>query len=133
MRGLQIQTSKFGDTRTKLSALWIFATLNYLYADVETLMDKSVSINLTQESLLGAAMLVETAIAMVLLSQLLGPRTNRLANIIVGTINTVAVLASLLVATPAPYYIFFATIEVASTTLITWYAFTWHNSGGAES
>jgi len=133
MRGLQIQTSKFGDTRTKLSALWIFATLNYLYADVETLMDKSVSINLTQESLLGAAMLVETAIAMVLLSQLLGPRTNRLANIIVGTINTVAILASLFVATPAPYYIFFTTIEVASTTLIMWYAFTWHNSGGTES
>jgi hypothetical protein len=130
MRGSQIQASRFADTRTKLSALWVFATLNYLYADVETLMDRSISINLTQGSLLLAGMLVETAIVMVLLSQFLRPGANRLANIFVGAINTIAVLASLLVATPAPYYVFFAAIEVASTTLIIWYAFTWPNHGG---
>jgi hypothetical protein len=27
------------DLNTKLSTLWLFATLNYLYADVVTLMD----------------------------------------------------------------------------------------------
>jgi hypothetical protein len=75
--------------------------------------------------LLGAAVLVETAIAMVLLSRVLKYRANRLANIIVGIIDTVAVLASLLVATPAVYYAFFATIEIATTMVIVCYAWTW--------
>jgi len=89
-----------------LFTLWIFATLNYVYADVVTLFDKSLSTTLSQTALLGAAVLVETAIAMVLLSRVLKYRANRWANIIVGAINTVAVLASLLVATPALYYLF---------------------------
>src|SRR5260370_40089333 len=106
---------------------WIFATINYVYADVVTLFDKAVSTALSQTALLGAAVLVETAIAMTLLSRVLKYRANRLANIIVGTINTVAVLASLLVATPALYYLFFATIEIATTLTIVWYAWTWRN------
>lgn len=116
-----------GDRRMLLFTLWIFATLNYVYADVVTLFDKSVSTSLSQTALLGAAVLVETAIAMVLLSRILKYRANRWANIIVGAINTVAVLASLLVATPALYYLFFATIEIATTLVIIWYAWTWRN------
>ena len=117
-----------GDRRMMLFTLWIFVTLNYVYADVVTLFDKSVSTVLSQTALFGAAVLVETAIAMVLLSRVLKYNANRWANIIVGAINTVAVLASLLVATPAPYYAFFATIEIATTLTIIWYAWTWHSS-----
>jgi len=111
--------------RMKLFTLWIFVTFNYVYADVVTLFDKSVTTNLSQGALLAAAILVETSIAMVLLSRLLKYRANRLANIIVGALNTVAILVSLLVATPALYYIFFAVIEIASTSLIVWYAVKW--------
>ncbi len=111
----------------KLFTLWIFATFNYIYADVVTLFDKTVITNLSQAALLGAAVLVETAIAMVLLSRVLKYTANRWANIIVGIINTVAVLVSLLVATPALYYAFFATIEIATTATIIWYAWTWPN------
>ena len=118
------------DMRTKLQTLWIFATLNYVYADVVTLFDKTVVSNLSQASLLGAAILVETAIAMVLLSSLLKYRANRWANIIVGVINTLAVFISLLVATPALYYVFFATIEIATTIVIIWYAWTWRKPEG---
>src|SRR5579872_2067203 len=117
--------NEFSSMTTKLSTLWIFATLNYLYADVVTTMDKNVVVNLSQLSLLGAAVLVETAIAMVLLSRVLKYRANRWANIIVGAINTIAVLASLLVATPALYYAFFAIIEIACTCVIVWYAWKW--------
>jgi hypothetical protein len=117
------------DRRTMFFTLWIFATLNYVYADVVTLFDKSVTTSLSQTALLGAAVLVETAIAMVLLSRVLKYNANRWANIIVGAINTVAVLASLLVATPALYYMFFATIEIATTLIIIWYAWTWRNPG----
>ena len=116
-----------GAVRMKLFTLWIFATFNYVYADVVTLFDKSVVINLSQQSLLGAAVLVETAIIMVPLSRVLKYRANRWANIIVGAINTAAVLVSLLVATPALYYIFFATLEIATTILIVYYAWTWPN------
>ena len=110
-----------------LFTLWIFATLNYVYADVVTLFDKSISTVLSQTALFGATVLVETAIAMGLLSRVLKYKANRWANIIVGAINTVAVLASLLVATPAPYYAFFAIIEIATTLTIIWYAYTWPN------
>jgi hypothetical protein len=116
------------DRRNLLFTLWTFATLNYVYADVITLFDKSVSTSLSQTALLGAAVLVETAIAMVLLSRVLKYKANRLANIIVGAINTVAVLASLLVATPALYYLFFAIIEIATTLTIIWYAWTWRTT-----
>ncbi len=113
------------DRRMMLFTLWIFATFNYVYADVVTLFDKSVATSLSQGTLFGAAVLVETAIAMIPLSRVLKYRANRWANIIVGAINTVAVLASLLVATPAPYYAFFGIIEIATTLLIIWYAWTW--------
>jgi hypothetical protein len=117
----------FEDKRMKLFTLWIFATLNYVYADVVTLFDKSVTTSLSQGALFGAAILVETAIAMVLLSRMLKYRANRWANIIVGALNTVAIIVSLLVATPALYYIFFAVIEIVTTLLIVWYAWKWPN------
>jgi hypothetical protein len=117
-----------GDKRMLFFTLWIFATLNYVYADVVTLFDKSVTAMLSQTALLGAAVLVESAIAMVLLSRVLKYKANRWANIVVGAINTVAVLASLLVATPAFYYLFFGVIEIATTLVIIWKAWTWRNS-----
>lgn len=117
----------FEDMRMKFFTLWIFATFNYVYADVVTLFDKSVTASLSQGALLGASILVETAIAMVLLSRVLKYKANRWANIVVGALNTVAILVSLLVATPALYYLFFAVIEIATTLLIIWYAWKWPN------
>jgi Family of unknown function (DUF6326) len=114
------------DMKVKLQTLWIFVTFNYVYADVITGFDKTVVSNLTPLALLGAAVLVETAIAMVLLSRVLPYRANRWANIIIGVINTVAVLVSLTVKIPALYYIFFAVIEIVTTSLIVWYAWKWH-------
>ena len=116
-----------GDRRVMLFILWIFASLNFIYADVVTLFDKTVVTNISQGTLLAFAVLVETAFAMVLLSRILKYRANRWANIIVGAVNTVAVIASLLVTTPALYYLFFAIIEIATTLLIIWYAWTWPN------
>ena len=122
----EVKLEKNGsDRRVRLQTLWTFATLNYVYADVVTLFDKTIVTSLSQTALLGAAILVETAIAMVLLTRVLKQKANRWANIIVGAINTIAVLASLLVATPAPYYVFFAAIEISTTIVIMWYAWTW--------
>ena len=82
------------------------------------------------------ALLLETAIAMVLLSRVLPYRANRWANIIVGVIQTAAVAFSL----TGPFYwnlfyAFFATIEIACTMFIIWYAWTGRQpeDGGALS
>jgi hypothetical protein len=39
-------------TRTRLSTLWAFATLNYIYADVVTLYDKAGTLHFSQGFLL---------------------------------------------------------------------------------
>jgi hypothetical protein len=122
--------------RVMLSTLWLFATLNYIYCDVVAVMDpvKRAPFQLTPEFLLGASILVEIPIAMVLLSQVLKYRANRWANIIAGTIMTAVQVLSLFVAIPAMYYVFFSVIEIACTAFIVWYAWTWsHPQAGVLS
>ena len=131
------QTTKMEAMKVRLSTLWLFATLNYIYADVMALMDPEIlgdlitgtaggGIQMTQGLLLGAAILMEIPIAMVLLSRVLEYRINRWANIIAGTIKTIAIASSMFVGTgPALYYIFFGAIEIVCTSLIVWYAWRW--------
>ena len=125
-------------TRERLSLLWIFALLNYLYADVVALFAIVGSPNLAEAphlppwALLGSAMLMEIPIAMILASRLLPFRANRLANIVTGAILTL-INASLtfippLVGARTPAlaeYLFFATIETICTSFIVWRAWTW--------
>jgi MFS family permease len=119
-----------GNMKVILSTLWVFATLNYLYCDVVTLMDPvkhSGSIQFTQGFLLGAAIFVEIPIAMVLLSRILKYRASRWASIIAGTIMTAVQILTLFVGTPTIYYVFFSAIEITCTALIVWYAWRWPN------
>ncbi|MDH5678810.1 MAG: DUF6326 family protein [Nitrospinota bacterium] len=121
--------------KIKLSMLWLFVTLNYIYADILTLMDSSVlnklltgqvdGMQITDDFLLIGAILMEIPIAMVVLSRLLAYRTNRWANIVAGVIKTAAVAGSLTVGEPALYYSFFAAIEIACTAYIVWLAWNW--------
>ena len=82
------------DTKERLSLLWIFAFLNYLYADVLALWAIVGSPNLADAphlppwALLGSAVLMEIPIAMIVACRLLPFRANRLANIIAGSIVT---------------------------------------------
>jgi threonine/homoserine/homoserine lactone efflux protein len=131
------------DARSKLSTLWIFATLNYLYCDVVTLMDPNLlkqfmagdigSIHISQAFLLGAGVLVEIPMAMVLFSRILSRRPNRWANIAAGTFMTVVQLLSLVAKTPTLYYAFFSVVEIASTSVIVWYAWKWRSDERARS
>jgi hypothetical protein len=131
------KTDEMKDMKVRLQTLWIFVIFNYLYADVLGLHDPAVlreiitgqvgSLQISQGFLLGAAILMETAIAMVLLSRILKYGANRWANMIVGVIHTAAVLSSMFVGTPSLYYMFFGTIEIVCTSLIVWYAWKWIN------
>ncbi len=126
------------DKKVLLSALWIFAMLNYIYADIFGLFDPNLlkeviagtigSIQITQGFLLGFSILMEIPIAMVLLSRVLKYKANRWANIIAGTIMTIVQFSSLFFgSSPTAYYIFFSIIEIAATSLIVWYAWKWPN------
>ena len=128
------------DMKSKLSTLWIFVALNYLYCDIVSLMDPELlpqylrgnvnGLEFTPWFLLGAGILVEIFIAMVLLSRVLPYRANRWANFAAGAIMTAVQLATLFVGTPAPYYLFFSVIEIATTVLIIWLAWNWREPVG---
>ncbi len=120
-----------------LSALWIFATLNYLYCDVLGLMDSALlnqylageinGMTVDQNFLLAGAILMEIPIAMVLLSLILKYKANRWANIIAGSIKTIVMILTMFIG-PTLYYLFFGTIEIATTLFIVWYAWNWSES-----
>lgn len=125
------KSANMKDRKARLSTLWIFALFNYLYADVFTLFFDPVAQQgataITQGAELVFAILMETAIAMVLLSRVLNYGANRWANIAAGVFHTAFVSWSLFGQTPRPAYIFFVTIEVACTMFIVWYAWRWRN------
>ena len=121
------------------STLWIFVTLNYLYCDIMTLMNPDIlnkflsgdvdGMKLTPMFFLGAAILMEIPMSMVLLSRILKPGINRWTNIIAGTIMTLVQIGSLFVGSGGPelFYIFFSIIEISCTFFIVIYAIKWTN------
>ena len=133
------------DTKERLSLLWLFALLNYLYADVLALFvivgSPNSAPHLPQWAVMGSAVLMEIPIAMIPASRLLRFRANRLANIIAGSVMilTNAFLTFVLPLTNGsfrdpiyPAYVFFATIETVCTSVIIWQAWTWSAVGDPE-
>ena len=129
------------DTKERLSLFWIFALLNYLYADVIALWSVAELPHLPQWVLAGSAVLMEIPIAMIVACRLLPLRANRLANIIAGSIVTF-VNGFLTFVPPLigwgrppalPEYLFFGTIETVCTSVIIWQAWTWSGSEAADS
>jgi len=133
------------DTKERLSLFWLFALLNYLYADCTALFAIVGSPNLSDAPhfppwiLLASSVFMEIPIAMIVASRLLPFRANRLANIIAGAIETLAVISMQFVYPLASgawhenmfaSYIFFGTIETVCTSVIIWQAWTW---SGVES
>lgn len=137
---LHNKTTEMKDKKVILSTLWIFAMFNYLYCDVVALMNPKLlkqfmvgivgGIHFTEGFLLGASILMEVPITMVLLSRILNYKVNRWANMVAGTIMTVVQIGSLFGSTPAVYYIFFSIIEISTTVLIVWYAWKWPKPEG---
>jgi len=134
------------DIKERLSVLWLFALLNYLYADVIALWallgtPPADTPHLGGLALAGAAVLMEIPIAMILACRLLPLRANRLANIIAGSIVTlvngfltfIPPLVGLGRPPALPEYLFFATIETVCTSVIVWQAWRWSGIEGAAS
>lgn len=138
-----MDTGKMEEIKVRLSTLWIFVMFNYIYADIYGLTFNPVlkkeltaqllsgyigSMQITQGFVLITAILMETAIAMVLLSRVLKYRANRWANISIGLLQTAFVSWSLLGETPTLFYAFFAAIEIVCTLFIAWYAWSWRET-----
>jgi hypothetical protein len=131
------------DTKQRLSFLWLFALLNYLYADVVALFAIAGTHNafdpLSPVALMASAVLMEIPIAMILACRWLPFRANRLSNIIAGAlvtlINGFLTFVPPLVGWGRPpafaEYLFFATIETVATSAIIWQAWTWSTTPAA--
>ena len=74
------------DIKERLSLFWLFALLNYLYADVIGLWDiigtPNFHVHLPPWALMGSAVLMEIPIAMIVASRLLPFRANRLGHLV---------------------------------------------------
>lgn len=120
-----------------LSTMWMFVMLNMLFADIFTFMNPGFlkvlmtgyaeDIQITQGFLLGAAMVTEIPIAMVLLARVLKYRANRCTNIIAGVVTIAYVIGG---GSTTLHYIFFSTIEVVCLALIVWFAWKWPMPSG---
>jgi hypothetical protein len=114
--------------RGTLTMLWIFVLFNYLYCDVIGLMDPDLlgqyltgdvaGMTITPMLLVGASLLMEIPIAMVLLTGLLRPTASRRANVAAGTVMTVVQTGTLFLTPPTPYYLLFSIVEIGTTVAI---------------
>jgi hypothetical protein len=124
--------------KTKISLLWISATLCYLYGDVigfykpgaiRSMLDGRMGfwgpLPATQGLLLFIATVMAVPSVMVFLTLALSPTVSRWLNVIVGLIYTAIVLITMPSALDLYFYEFLSVVEVLLTGLIVWYALTW--------
>jgi hypothetical protein len=116
------------DPKIRLSLLWIFVVLNMAYADILSLMDPTSPIRaamagtpLPAGGLLAGAILMETSIAMVILSWILSRKVNRWVSLVIGVLNILAVASG----GHGLFYAFFAAVEIVCMLLIIWFAWKW--------
>ena len=122
------------DTKVLLSTLWIVVMINMLKADIlglfipgsmeevaKTAASAGASI---PQLMLGAAIIGQLCIAMIILSRVLKYGINRWANIVVGIVTIAYIWGGM---ASYPHYIFIATVETICLLLIIGFAWTWRN------
>ncbi len=129
MRSSQ-RSAPLDDRRVVLSALWIFALFNYLYADLLNMIVSPAAMTgmvtgMSEAVKVAWVLVMETAIGMIVLSRVLPYAANRWANIVLGLLHTGLVAWTLTGGQPRPYYLVFAVAEMACTLFIVAYAWRW--------
>jgi hypothetical protein len=126
------------DMKGVLSTLWIYLAVNYMYCDHLGLMEPDVfqglatgrigSVQVNQEFLLAAAVMMQIPFMMIVLSKVLKYGVNRWINIITGAIMIAIQFGSMGMGTaPSPVYLFYSAIEITCTLVIIWMAWMWRN------
>ena len=123
------------DRAVLLSTLWVFASLSYIYADVFNLFFNKSGVTAAAPMSAGFvfffALMMLTALAMIVLCRVLPYLANRWTNVCIGLLHTLLVIYSLTQGTPLPFYMLFAAVEIACTLFIIWYAWTWRERNQA--
>jgi len=119
-----------------ISTLWIFLSLNYIFCDVLSNMEKETlrgliagnvgGIVLTQGFLLLAGISLEIPFGMVVLTRILPYKINRIVNLITPVIMIVYQIGSFSAGTASTlHYTFFSVVEVAMNAIILVLALRW--------
>ncbi|OFW61428.1 MAG: hypothetical protein A2133_06255, partial [Actinobacteria bacterium RBG_16_64_13] len=117
------------DRKVVLSTLWVFLVLNFLYADIFTLFFDPAAQTQTSDLSSGAvfffAVVMETAMLMVLLSRVLPQAWNRWSNIGAAILHTAVLVWSVTGSEVTSFYAFFVTVEIAILLFVIGYAWSW--------
>jgi len=124
------------DTRTKLSALWLFILLNIIFRDIHQFVLASHlemlltgyynGMEITEELMLLGGFLVQIPIAMVLFSLLLTRKIGRPITILAAIITAGTLLSSAPTDMDDTFHLI---IELAAMVAILWTAWTWPDDG----
>ena len=124
------KTTKKIDTKVLLSTLWIVVMINMLKADILSLYIPGVAEEVAKTAgetpiallMLGAAIMMEISIVMIILSRVLKYGVNRWVNIITSIITIAFIWGG---ASTEPHYLFIGTVETICLLLIIWNAWKW--------
>ncbi len=118
-----------------LSRFWIFITLNYIFCDVFSLFLPSYlqellkggigEIKFTEAFLLKFAVVMEIPMLMILLSQYLKPKLNRIINIFAAVVMLIIQIGSLATGKNSLHYLFFSIIEISTLIAILFFSYKW--------
>jgi hypothetical protein len=120
------------DTQVLLSTLWIVVMINMLMADILSLyipggtdeLARTAGTTPIAQLMLGGAIMMEIAVAMIILSRVLRHGVNRWVNLIASIITIAFVVGG---GVSYPHYIFIAAVEVLCLLLILWKAWNWRD------
>ena len=128
--------------KLRISALWAAAMFCYVYADFFMLHEPGRLAHMnegilapfgpaTPAMMLGVSVMMVIPSVMVFLSLVLPPSANRWLNMVLGAAYTIIIILTMI---GAPlFYLFFGAVEVALTSTIVWYGWTWpRNAAGPE-
>jgi hypothetical protein len=115
------------DTKVLLSTLWIVVMINMLMADILSLYIPGATDEVAKfaggtpiaQLMLGGAVMMEIATAMIVLSRVLEVKANRWVNIFASIITIVFVVGG---GTSYPHYVFLEVLTVICLLLIIWTA-----------
>jgi hypothetical protein len=122
------------DTKVLLSTLWIVVMINMLKADILSLFIPGATDEVAKTAasagasipqlMLGAAIIGQLAIAMIVLSRVLKYGINRWVNIVVGIIIIAYIWGGM---ASYPHYLFISSVETLCLLLIVWFAWKWRS------
>lgn len=124
------------NVKIKLSGLWAALMFCFAYADILAHMRSDIlegilagelgGIQITQEALMGSAVLMIIPIVMIFVSLMLNAKVNRWLNIVLGAIYAgINLITVLMTGGGWIYYYIFAVVEVAISVLIVLVAWKW--------